>query len=309
MTDRPPQPDARRSRKGLERVALDLHVHSPASHDWRGSEVSPADFVAHVVGLGLAGVALTDHGTAGWVDAVKEAANAGGHNFVVFPAVELNNLAGNEGIHLIAIFDAHVSSSDIDRFLTTIGVLRGAGDQIERGSPTSGPLEVLAEIEKFGGIAVLAHCHSSKGALGGMRGDLRTNIVRHRAVLAAETTAEDYFDENKRARRKRVYDLLDGTDPTYKRELAVYQASDNPAAEGHGHDLSGIGTRFTYFYVERPITLESLRQCFIDRDARIEFPRPGAKIEVDGDVLAPGVARLRVVGGSSTGSISTSTAG
>src|SRR5262249_5190489 len=146
-------------------------------------------------------------------------------------------------------------------------------------------------------IAVLAHCHSSKGALGGMRGDLRTNIVRHRAVLAAEATAEDYYDEEKAARRKRVYDLLDGTDPEYKRELAVYQASDNPAGEGHGHDLSGIGTRFTYFYVERPLTLESLRQCFIDRDARIEFPLPGAQIESDGQVLAPGVARLRVVGG------------
>jgi ABC-type lipoprotein export system ATPase subunit len=130
-----------------------------------------------------------------------------------------------------------------------------------------------------------------------MRGDLRTNIVRHRAVLAAETTAEDHYDEEKKTRRKRVFDLLDGTDPAYKRELAVYQASDNPAGEGHGHDLSGIGTRFTYFYVEWPITLESLRQCFIDRDARIEFPRPDTQIEVEGHVVTPGVARLRVVGG------------
>jgi ABC-type lipoprotein export system ATPase subunit len=276
---------------------MDLHVHSPASHDWRGGEVSPSDFVAHVVGLGLAGIALTDHGSGAWVDAVKEAVHARGDDLAVFPAVELNNLAGNEGIHLIAIFDTQVSSSDIDRFLTTIGALRGVGDDIQRGSATSGPLEVLAEIEKFGGIAVLAHCHSSKGALGGMRGDLRASMVQHRAVLAAEAPAEDYYDDEKKANRKRVYDLLDGSDPNYKRELAVYQASDNPAATGHGHELSGIGSRFTYFWVERPITLESLRQCFVDRDARIEFPEPGASIEPEGYVIAPGVSRLRVVGG------------
>lgn len=282
-------------RKGLERVALDLHVHTPASDDWRGEEPSPEEFVQHALGLSLDGIAVTDHSTAGWVDRVKAAAH--GTPLVIFPGVELNNLGGNEGIHLIALFDTHVTSDDIDRFLTTIGVVRGAGDRVERGSATSGPLEVLAKIEEHEGIAVLAHCQSNKGALGAMRGDMRTNLVRHRAVLAAEATAEDYYDDEKKASRKRVYDLLDGSDPTYRRELAVYQASDNPAAEGHGHQLSGVAARFTYFYVERPITLESLRQCFIDRDARIEYPALGAGIERDTDERGPGISRLRVVGG------------
>ena len=46
MSGNDPRPEIRRRRKGLERVALDLHVHTPASQDWRGKEVSPADFVA-----------------------------------------------------------------------------------------------------------------------------------------------------------------------------------------------------------------------------------------------------------------------
>src|SRR6202040_365651 len=109
--------------------------------------------------------------------------------------------------------------------------------------------------------AVLAHCQSSKGSLSEMRGAVRNELVRHPVVLAAEAHAEEHFDNAKRDSRKRTYDLLDGTDPHYKRELAVYQASDNPAEEGHGHSLNGIGSRFTYFYIERPITLEGLRQC------------------------------------------------
>jgi hypothetical protein len=281
-------------REGLERVALDLHVHTPGSGDWRDGEISAQQLVEQAIAVGLDGIAITDHGTGDWIDDVKAA--AAGTPLVVFPGVELNNLAGNEGIHLICLFGADVTSADIDRFLTTIGVLRGAGERLERGTATSGPLEVLEEVERFGGIAVLAHCQSSKGALGAMRGDLRTTMVQHPVVLAAEAPAEDYHDEQKRSQGKRTYDLLDGSDSTYRRELAVYQASDNPSGEGHGHDLVGIGSRFTYFYVERPITLESLRQCFVDRAARIEYPLPGATIGGDGRAV-PGITRLQVTGG------------
>lgn len=283
------------TRKGLQRFAFDLHVHTPASSDWRDGEVNASDIVDQALSIGLNGIALTDHATGGWVDEVKNAAS--GTELLIFPAVELNDLAGNEGIHLVVLFDVHVSSSDIDRFLTTIGAVRGAGQRLERGSATSGPLEVLDEIQKFGGIAVLAHCRSSKGALGSMRGDLRTLLVQHPAVLAVEAPAEDYFDEGKKKARKRVYDVLDGTDPTYGRELAVYQASDNPSGKGHGHSLAGIGSRFTYFWVEEPVALEGLRQCFIDREARVEYPSTGSAIGADELIPSPGITRLHVVGG------------
>ena len=281
-------------RSGLERAALDLHVHTPASHDWQGGEVTPDQFVQACISAQLDGVAVTDHGSGDWIDAVKEAAK--GTGLVVFPGVELNSLAGNEGIHLICLFDVHATSADIDRFLTTVGALRGVGDHLQRGSATKGPIEVLDEVDAFGGIAVLAHCQSSKGALGAMRGDLRTTLVQHPAVLAVEAPAEDHWHEEKRVNRKRTQDLLDGTDAIFQRKLAVYQASDNPSAAGHGHSLDGIGSRFTYFYVERPITLESLRQCFIDREARLQYPAVGDGVTA-GASKPPGISRLQVTGG------------
>jgi PHP family Zn ribbon phosphoesterase len=273
-------------RKGLERFKLDLHVHTRASHDWQGGQVDASAVVKEAIDKGLDAIAVTDHGTGQWIDNVCNAAK--GTALKVFPGVELNNLAGNEGIHLVVLFPLETTSADVDRFLTKIGAVSGTGKNLTRSAPTAGPLDVLDAVLEFDAIAVLPHCASTKGALGDMRGELRKRIVCHQAVLAVETTAEDFYDAAKAAKRKRIYDLLDGSDPGYKRQLAVYQASDNPVVGAHGHDLSGIGGRFSYFYAESPLTLESLRQCFVDRDVRIEIPplteeaRPARGAQVTG---------------------------
>ena len=198
-------------RSGLERVALDLHVHSPASHDWRDRAVSAEDLVAQALAKGLDGMAITDHESGQFIDQLRAAAE--GTGLTIIPGVELNNLAGNDGIHLIALFDLDMTGNDVDHFLSSIGALKGTGASVTRGTATAGILEVLEEIEDRGGIAVLAHCQSSKGSLAEMRGPVRTQLVRHPVVLAAEARAEEHFDETKKATRKRTWDWLDGTDP------------------------------------------------------------------------------------------------
>ena len=89
-------------RSGLKPFKLDLHVHTPASHDWNGGEVTAADVVGAAIAAGLDGIAVTDHSNPTWIDQVKEAAN--GSALTVFPGVEVNGLAGNDGIHLIVLF-------------------------------------------------------------------------------------------------------------------------------------------------------------------------------------------------------------
>jgi ABC-type lipoprotein export system ATPase subunit len=288
-------PDGNSIKPGLVRVALDLHVHTPASDDWREATATPEQIVSQAISRGLDGIAVTDHQTGEWVDRMRQAAE--GTTLAIIPGVEINNLAGNEGIHLITLFACDTTAQDIDRFLAAIGALTGTGAARKRQTATKGIIEVLNEVAKFGGIAVLAHCQSSKGSLAEMRGAVREELVRHPAVLAAEAPAEEYFDEGKRSSHKRTFDLLDGTDAHYKRQLAVYQASDNPVAEGHGHGLHGIGSRFTYFYLERPISLEGIRQCFIDRDARIEYPALDVASPASRDATAPRITHVKVTGG------------
>ena len=126
---------------GLERIALDLHVHTPASHDWTGGQITPEEFVAHAQSTGLSGFAVTDHETGAWIDPLREAAK--GTGFIVIPGVELNNLAGNAGIHLVVLFELDASSLDVERFLAAVGAVRGSGEKLERGTAHAGPLEVL----------------------------------------------------------------------------------------------------------------------------------------------------------------------
>ena len=84
------------TRNGLQRFAFDLHVHTPASNDWRDGEITAVDLVDQALSIGLDGIALTDHATGGWVDDVKTAAS--GTDLVIFPAVELNDLATKASI-------------------------------------------------------------------------------------------------------------------------------------------------------------------------------------------------------------------
>ena len=133
--------------------------------------------------------------------------------------------------------------------------------------------KVINEITLHEGLAVLAHSNSSKGVISEMRGVQRETVFFERNLLAVEVTDTD-FSEEKRKKRTRAVDLLDGTNKDYgKRKLGVYQASDNPHVlsdgEFSGHSIDGIGRRFSYFKVDDIVALESLRQCFIDRDVRI----------------------------------------
>lgn len=281
---------------GLRRVAMDLHVHTPASHDWNDDACAPADLVQQALNVGLQGIAITDHQTGDWVDRVKEASK--GTDLAVFPGVEVDTLAGSTGVHILALFDLGTSSQDIDRFLAAIGAVGGVGEDRRRTTATKGILEVLDEIQERNGIAILAHCQSTKGTFSEMRGEVRTQVVQHPAVLAVEARAADFYDKAKASSRRRTYDILDGTDATYKRKLATIQSSDNPAVEEHGHRLQAIGGVYTYYWVGRPITLESLRQCFIDREVRVEYPPPDeAQPQQDELVSHPRIAHVAVKSG------------
>jgi hypothetical protein len=67
---------------------------------------------------------------------------------------------------------------------------------------------------------VLAHCQSTNGSLASMRGPVRTELVRHPVVLAADARAEE-LRRNYEANRKRTWDWLDGTDPGFPGEVGI----------------------------------------------------------------------------------------
>jgi len=244
--------------QGLQFKKLDLHIHTKASHDF-SEEITPQDVVEVAIGKGLDAIAITDHNTVEWIDDVKKAAE--GTSLTVFPGIEISCAGGQHGIHIIAIFDVDKDEKYLISFLGALNISPdeyGRQDSlIEKSIP-----DVINTIHEWNGLTILAHANSSKGVLHDMKGEQRTRIIQHPHLLAVEATDFD------KPVGQRTIDFLNGNDPTYKRKLAVFQSSDNRDPQGNGHSLEGIGSRFSYFKLDK-INLEGLRQCFIHPEARI----------------------------------------
>ena len=299
-------------RSGLGFKKLDLHIHTPASEDFRG-DVTADDIVKKAIEEGLDAIAVTDHNSGAWINCVSQAAKDTG--LEVFPGVEISCHGGKGGIHLIALFDVDKDSKHIAVILSKLGI--SPTEQGDIGAIADSKLGITAIIDiiqdsTWQGIAIPAHVTSDKGILCDMRGKQRSEIIRHPKLMAVEATC--FRKENLKREGKRAVDLLDGTDPNYRRKLAVYQASDNPSGIENGrHGLDGIGKRCAFFKMEK-INLESLRQCFFDPDVRIlqdfefqqySFPKIES-ISIQGGFLGGETAYLSdglnsILGGKGTG--------
>jgi hypothetical protein len=275
--------------KGLRYRKLDLHIHTPASADFvRPDKLNDGQIATAIVDeairKGLAGIAITDHNSGEWVDQIKTAAE--GKPLVVFPGVEITTQAG-AGVHILALFDPSKSAAHVRDLLSKLG-LKPEDHGKEKTVVQKSPSDVIATISQCDALAIPAHINSSHGVFNEMSGQPRIKVIQHSSLRAVEAT--DYADEEKKKSKKRAVDLLDGSDPEYKRKLAVIQSSDNPDPPVSGkHSIDGIGFRFTSFKMEK-IDLVSLRNCFDDPDVRIRLEAP----EV---LVYPRVRRVKVLGG------------
>jgi hypothetical protein len=243
---------------GLVYRKIDLHTHTPASKCFDNkSSVAPEDIINKALSEGLDAIAITDHNTGEWIDVVKNAAK---NKLVVFPGVEISATGGKDGtVHIIGIFDQSKTTKDIENLLGDLGIKADKYGEEEAFTENS-PSEVIDKIDEHGGLPILAHANSSHGVMNDMIGKPRIGIIQNQRLIAVEAT--DFENIDKKKKKKRVIDLLDGNDPNYKQKLPVYRVSDS-------HSLDTIGSRYTYFKLDE-ISFEGLRQCFYDPDVRIK---------------------------------------
>lgn len=249
--------------KGLIYRKIDLHLHTPASDCFDDKKITPADIVKKAVKESLGAIAITDHNSGLWIDDIKKVAK---NKLVVFPGVEISATGGETTIHIVAVFDKDKSSKDVENLLGDLKIYPE-----KYGKPdaytTYSPSEVIDKIAAHGALAIAAHANSRQGVMGGMKGNPRIGVINNLNLAAVEATPDDFNNAEKKKKRTRVVDLLDGLHTEYRR-LAVYQVSDNLDVNTGQHCLSKIGTNYSHFKLDE-ITLEGLRQCFCDPDVRI----------------------------------------
>jgi PHP family Zn ribbon phosphoesterase len=245
--------------EGLRLRKLDLHVHTPASHDFQDKKLPLEEIVKSAKKAGLDGIAVTDHNVVSAIDELKRIAEH--HQLAIFPGFEISCHGAEKGpIHVIGIFDPSKGQTDLERVLGKLDIKKTGEESLTSKSVT----DVVNIIRECDGLPVLAHANSSHGALSDIRGNPRKDLVQNPNLLAVEATGSD-FDKPVGTR---LLDYLNGKDPRYRRKLAVFSGSDNPAKGQNGHSAETIGSRFTYFRMGE-MTAEGLRQCFEDPDTRL----------------------------------------
>ena len=181
-----------RARRACSYYRVDLHVHSPASSDYRGDRcVTPYEFVSEFVARGYGLIAITDHNAGTYVDQAIEARDrlaAEGRNITVLPGVELSV---SPGVHLLAILPEGGSAA-ISDLLSRLEL------PIEQHSCTTGQInqsigEITRIVHQRRGLLIGAHCNSTHGIVETLDGQTRLEWLR--AVDALEINSASGEDK------------------------------------------------------------------------------------------------------------------
>ena len=167
-----------RARRQCTYYLVDLHVHSPASYDYRGeNDISPYQFVSQFAERGHDLIAITDHNTGAYIDKAIEAsgqiAEKGGRKVTILPGVELSV---SPGVHLLAIL-GNGGSAAISALLSRLEL----PDELD-GDFTKPIMLSIGEIAQIvhnrGGLLIGAHCNSTHGVVDELRGQHRMEWLR-----------------------------------------------------------------------------------------------------------------------------------
>ncbi len=234
---------------------VDLHSHSPASHDF-GSEQNRKDkdwdaWVGAATAAGLDAIAVTDHNTPEGIPGILAAARQRGTP-VVFPGVELT--VG--GIHLLCILDPSHGRDEFVALLGQLGIRPGAFG-LSATTATTSIVDTLDALRAAGAVTIAAHVNGPKGLIASLGGQERIKPLAHAGLLAVEVAplpAEPigWLDPI----GPEVQAWLNGSCTDVGRVVPAVQSSDS-------HEAAEAGQRFTWVKMTRP-NLEGLRLALLD---------------------------------------------
>jgi energy-coupling factor transporter ATP-binding protein EcfA2 len=199
-------------------------------------------------------IAITDHNSGEWIDKLKieyarmEAEKpAGFRELHLFPGVEISVQGG---VHLLALLDPAKTRDDIFALLSDskIGIpkeLQGTPDAVSKGSF----LDVVALIDKSGGLALPAHVDGSSGLFIVLNdGPTLKPILESSHLFAAEVLDRDYAFPGLYTDLKASWSKVIGSD---------------------AHKPDEIGRRFTWIKMGDP-SIEGLKLALLDNDLSVK---------------------------------------
>ncbi|MDQ2667051.1 MAG: AAA family ATPase [Gemmatimonadota bacterium] len=231
--------------KGSRLCKADLHVHTPASHDYQDTKATGNDIVKAAIAKDLDILAITDHNSADFLDHVRAAAR--GFSLTVIPGVEVTTPEG----HILALFDAAIKETEVSDFLIRIGIPRNEHGKEEAISEKHAE-DVIRQIHEMGGVAIAAHANEKAIGLLQQKGQYKLRVVPMIELAALEFT-----------RREDVEKFSQGRVSQHYPKKTCTQSSD-------AHSLVEIGNRVTYLKMDEQ-SVYGIRQALLDPTVRVRF--------------------------------------
>lgn len=236
---------------------FDFHNHTPASTDFgkgadqaRLRQITPEDWLLGYMRAEVDCVAVTDHNSAEWIERLQVALRTlevGAHPdfrpMHLFPGVEIT---ANGGVHVLAILDRDKTGADVSKLLGAVAY-RGAAGASDVAADCS-PIQVVENIAKYNGIAVLAHVDGPAGAFADINGNTLEPLLGSERLFAIEVCNPAVLKPELYRRRKLAWAEVLGSD------------SHHPAG-GAGQHFPG--SHFTWVKMGSP-SLEGLRLALLD---------------------------------------------
>ncbi len=272
---------------------MDLHLHTPASEDWRDPDVTFLDWLRAAEAKELDIVAMTDHNTVAgykrfreeierltWLEEIgrilpEEQERLSAYRellekILVLPGFEFTAALG---FHILGIFPPDTPIRKLEFLLLRLGI---PAEMLDAGVTAIGGTEdVLTAyrlIREAGGLVIAAHANSSHGVM--MRGlniggQTRIAYTQDPNLHALEVTDLGSRSRNSTAR------FFDGSKPEYPRRMHLIQGSDAHSllADPKDKHRLGIGDRPTEIALDEK-SFEAIKAVF-ESDAfnRIRKPR------------------------------------
>ncbi|WP_265298533.1 TrlF family AAA-like ATPase [Verminephrobacter eiseniae] len=247
-----------------------LQVNPFAYHGRHGRQTvfqNEADYNDAVIDAcfanGIEAIAVTDHyRVADSWGLIRLARKRGIFVFGGFEA------ASKDGIHFLCLYDPQKDDS-LERFIGEFGVHNDSGLS---PNGTKDCLELLDCVHRQGGIAIAAHVAADNGLLATLGGQPRMSAWKSPDLLACALPGPmGAAPQNVRA-------ILENKDAQHKRDrpVAVINASDVNSPEALTE------ARSSCFIKMSSLSIEGLRQAFLDPDSRIRMnsdpaPEPHAE--------------------------------
>jgi hypothetical protein len=275
---------------------MDLHLHTPASADFKQPNVTFLDFLRKAEEKNLDIIAFTDHnsvrGYAQFLEEIEslellerlkrlrddEKARLAEYRrlrekMLILPGFEFT---ATLGFHILGIFPPETTVRELEHLLLS---LRVPAEKLDQGSgevgATTDALTAYRMIDEAGGMAIAAHANSSHGvAMPGFDfgGQTRIAYTQDPHLLALEVTDLDSKS------RRRTAAFFSGTKPEYPRRMHCIQGSD-----AHKLDFDpkfknemGVGDRATEILLDE-LSFDAIKAVFTGNDfSRTRPYRPTA---------------------------------